>query len=182
MTLHRCFAWDRRAKAAEQGGALWVPRALQGGGRHDNPDRYGCLYLAMQATSAVVEQLAQFRGNVLVPGMLRRAGLPLGLATLELDASSRLVDFDDPPVLTEHGLRPSQVATRRRAVTQPQALAIQASGADGIRWWSVFEAAWTNVTLFDHAVSRLRVEGVTALEAGHLALADALDVLGIASA
>lgn len=182
MTLHRCFAWDRRAKPAEQGGPLWVPRALQGEGRHDNPERYGCLYLALDRTSGVVEQLARFRGNVLVPGMLRRAGLPLALAALELDARSRLVDLDDPDVLAARGLRPSQVATRRRTVTQPQALAIHASGADGIRWWSVFEAAWTNVTLFDRGVGHLRLGEVTPLEIGHEALADALDVLGIAAA
>ena len=67
---------------------------FQGDGRHDNPEHYGCLYVAERAESAVVEQLARFRGNVLVPGMLRRRGLPLALAAIELDERARLVDLD----------------------------------------------------------------------------------------
>src|SRR5690606_9135771 len=59
VILYRCFAWDRRAAAADAGGATWVPRAFQGDGRHDNADRYGCLYLAEGALSAVAEQLAR---------------------------------------------------------------------------------------------------------------------------
>ena len=114
--------------------------------------------------------------------MLTRRGLPLGVATIELDDDARLVDFDHPAVLTRLGLRPSQVATRHRERTQPQALAIHASGADGIRWWSTFEASWCNLTLFDRGARRLRVVDVAVLEAGHAALVEALDVLGIARA
>jgi hypothetical protein len=180
VTVHRCFAWDRRAKPSEPGGALWVPRALQGDGRHDNPEQYGCLYVAEHAAGAVVEQLARFRGNVLVPAMLTRRGLPLGVAAIELDAAARLVDLDQPAVLARLELRPSQVATRHRDVTQPQALAIHAAGADGIRWWSTFEASWCNLTLFDRGVRRLRHADVTALGPDHPALAEALDALGIA--
>jgi len=178
--VHRCFAWDRQAKPAEPGGAVWIPRDLQGDGRHDNPDHYGCLYVAEHAAGAVVEQLARFRGNVLVPAMLTRRGLPLGMATIELDASVRLVDLDDPAVLSHLDLRPSHVATRHRERTQPQALAIHASGADGLRWWSTFEASWCNLTLFDRGARHLRIVDVSVLEAGHAALVEALDVLGIA--
>jgi hypothetical protein len=64
VTLYRCFAWDRRAAPVEPGGALWFARAFQGDGRHDNPERYGCLYAAEETVSAVAEQLARFRGNV----------------------------------------------------------------------------------------------------------------------
>jgi hypothetical protein len=181
VTVHRCFAWDHRAKPTEPGGALWVPRDLQGDGRHDNPEHYGCLYVAERAAGAVVEQLARFRGNVLVPAMLTRRGLQLGVATIELDARARVVDFDDPVVLSSLDLRPSRVATRLREVTQPQALAIHASGADGIRWWSTFEASWCNLTLFDRGVKRLRLGEVSVLQADHAALVEALDVLGIAT-
>ena len=82
MIFHRCFAWDRNTSTAAEGGALWFARAYQGDGRHDNPDAYGCLYLAEQAVSAVVEQLARFRGSMLVPQVLVRRGLPLALATI----------------------------------------------------------------------------------------------------
>jgi hypothetical protein len=180
VTLHRCFAWERRGAPDAPGGALWFARPFQGDGRHDNPERYACLYVAELAVSAVVEQLARFRGNILVPGMLRRRNLPLALATLELDDRVRLVDLDSPDVLATRGLRPSLVATRRRERTQPQALAIHADGADGMRWWSTFESLWINLTLFDRAAGRLRVGEVRVLGRDHPALREALDLLGIA--
>ena len=130
----------------------------------------------------MVEQLARFRGNVLVAGMLRRRGLPLGLARLELDARARLVDLDRPEVLVASGLRPSVVATRRRDLTQPQALALHEDGADGIRWWSTFESLWLNLTLFERAAARLRLGDVQELAPGHPAVREALDLLGIAPA
>jgi hypothetical protein len=182
VTLHRCFAWARDAEPDEAGGALWFARAFQGDGRHDNPERYGCLYVAELAVSAIVEQLARFRGSVLVPGMLRRRGLPLALATLELDDRARLVDLDRPDVLAARELRPSLVATRRRERTQPQALAIHAEGADGLRWWSTFESLWMNLTLFDRAAPRLRLGAVRLLGRDDPALRDALELLGIAPA
>jgi hypothetical protein len=114
--------------------------------------------------------------------MLRRRGLPLALARLELDARARLVDLDRPEVLVAEGLRPSQVATRRRERTQPQALALHEAGADGIRWWSTFESLWLNVTLFERAAAKLRLVDVEALAPGHPVVREALDCLGIAPA
>jgi RES domain len=182
VILHRCFAWDRRAAPDAEGGPLWFARAYQGDGRHDNPDAYGCLYLAVHAVSAVVEQLARFRGSVLVPQILLRRRIPLALAILELDDISMLVDLDDPTVLSTHALRPSTVATRTRHVTQPQALALYQSGADGIRWWSTFESLWANVTAFDRTVRRLRVGTVRRLSIDDVAVREAADFLGIAPA
>ena len=179
MILHRCLAWDRQAESAEPGGALWVPRDFQGDGRHDNPDAYGCLYASEDAVASVVEQLARFRGNVLRPGMLRRRGLPLALATLELDDRAGLVDLDRPTVLRAQRLRPSLVATRRREITQPQALAIHRRGADGIRWWSTFESLWANVTLFDRAARRLRVVEIHEARLDLPAVREACETLGI---
>ncbi len=86
MNLWRVVPWRAQAPPREPGGALWFPRELQGLGRHDNPDRYGCLYASEAAVAAVAEALAPFRGSgALSPGMLTRAGLPLALARLELD-------------------------------------------------------------------------------------------------
>jgi hypothetical protein len=121
VILYRCFAWNDRARPADPDGPLWYPRVFQGDGRHDNPDIYGCLYLADRALSCVVEQLARFRTQRLTPALLRRRGLPLALAELELAERAELVDLDDPAVLRRERLRPSFVATRERAVTQPQA-------------------------------------------------------------
>jgi hypothetical protein len=112
--------------------------------------------------------------------MLRRRGLPLALATLELDDRARLIDLDRPEVLAARGLRPSLVATRRRERTQPQALAVHLEGADGLRWWSTFESLWLNLTLFDRVATRLRVSDVRVLGRDDPALGEALELLGIA--
>ena len=121
MILYRCFAWDERAGETAPEGPLWFPRMFQGEGRHDNPDLFGCLYVTDRAVSAVVEQFARFRGQRLTPALLRRRGLPLALAELELARADRLIDFDDPRVLRRERLRPSLVATRERTVTQAHA-------------------------------------------------------------
>jgi hypothetical protein len=181
VTLYRCFAWDERAGPADRDGPLWVPRVFQGEGRHDNPDLYGCLYLAERAISSIAEQLARFRGQRLSAPLLRRRGLPLALAALRLDDRAKLVDLDDPTVLRRARLRPSLVATRHRDVTQPQARTLHARhpAAAGLRWWSTYEALWANVTLFDRAVPRLRVESVRALGIDDPAIMEAADFFAL---
>jgi len=163
VILYRCFAWNERARDGEPDGALWFPRVFQGEGRHDNPDIYGCLYLADRSLSCVVEQLARFRGQRLTPALLRRRGLPLGLAEIDLDDAAEIVNLDDPSVLRREGLRPSVVATRHRDVTQPQARKLHEHGVAALSWWSTYEALWLNVTLFDRAGQHLRVRSVRAL-------------------
>lgn len=181
MILYRCFAWRERRRGREEDGPLWFPRPFQGEGRHDNPDVYGCLYLADRELSGVVEQLARFRGQPLIPSMLVRRGLPLALASLELDDDAELIDLDEPDVLKAEGLRPSVVATRIRDVTQPQALRLHDGHprAAGLRWWSVFESLWTNVTVFDRAGEALRLLDIRALTADDHAVTSAAEVLGL---
>jgi hypothetical protein len=181
VILYRCLAWNERAAPDGPDGALWFPRLYQGEGRHDNPLVYGCLYLSEQPLSCVVEQLARFRGQRLTPALLRRRGLPLGLAELELPDGAQLVDLDEPSVLRRERLRPSRVATRERTVTQPLALALHEKHDDaaGLRWWSTFESQWLNVTLFDRAASALRLGSVRALAVDDDEIAAAADVLGL---
>ena len=180
MILYRCFAWNERARPDQPDAALWFPRVFQGDGRHDNPDVYGCLYLTDRETSGVVEQLARFRGQRLIEPMLVRRGLPLAVAAIELPDSAELIDLDDPAVLRRRRLRPSLVATRDRAVTQPQALAAyRETEAAGLRWWSIHESLWANYTLFDRAVSELTVEDVRRLSLDDAAVVEAADFLGL---
>lgn len=181
MILHRCLAWNERAAPDAADGALWFPRPYQGEGRHDNPAAYGCLYLSEQPLSCVVEQLARFRGQRLTPALLRRRGLPLALAELELRDGAELIDLDEPAVLRRERLRPSRVATRMRAITQPQALALHEKHVEaaGLRWWSTFESQWLNVTLFDRAAAALRLVSVKALAAADEEITAAADVLGL---
>jgi hypothetical protein len=179
--LYRCFAWNRDARRDGADGPLWFPRVFQGEGRHDNPEVYGCLYLADRPVSCIAEQLTAFRGQRLAASMLRRRGLPLALAEIELKDNAMLVDLDDPVVLRRERLRPSRVATRDRSVTQPQALDLYGRhpGAAGLRWWSSWEALWTNVTLFDRAMPILRLAGVRELTLEHPVLLEAADLFGL---
>jgi hypothetical protein len=181
VILHRCFAWNERAGVRDPDGPLWFPRAYQGEGRHDNPDVYGCLYLSDHPLSALVEQLARFRGQRLLPSLLRRRGLPLALADLELDDHAELVDLDDPAVLRRERLKPSRVATRQRSTTQPQARLLHERHPDaaGLRWWSVHEALWMNVTLFDRAAAVLRLLSVRTLNVDDPAVVEAADFFGL---
>lgn len=183
MRLWRVLPWDPSAPAGAPGDALWVPRAFQGTGRHDAPDRYGCLYLAEDAVSAVTESLAPFRGTGdLRPELLVRSGRPLGLAELELDPGAVLVDLDDPGVLTAEGLRPSVVATGHRRVTQTHAVELfeRHPEAAGLRWWSTLEASWLHVTLFDRGRRAVTVHGVRPLAVNDEAVAEAAAYLGLA--
>jgi hypothetical protein len=165
------------------GGALWFPRELQGAGRHDNPERYGCLYLSESPTSAVAEALAQFRGaGVLTQGMLIRASLPFALVQIDCADDESLIDLDDPEALTRTRLRPSRVATKARAVTQAYAARIfdERPAAVGLRWWSTLEASLTNFTLYDRAAPALRLIDSEPLTLEHSATREAAELLGLA--
>jgi RES domain-containing protein len=181
VIVHRCFAWRHDARADAADGPLWFPRPFQGEGRHDNPDVYGCLYLADRPLSCVAEQLAAFRGQRLSAALLRRRGLPLALAAIELDDRATLIDLDDPEALARERLRPSRVATRDRSITQPQALTLfrRHRSAAGLRWWSSWEALWSNVTLFDRAAGTLRVIETRALTLDDPALVEAAEWFGL---
>ena len=182
MRLWRALPLDERAKADEPGGALWFPREQQGAGRHDNPELYGCLYVSEDPVSAIAEQLAPFRGTgTLLPSMLVRFGLPLALVSLDLPEAPTVVDLDDPVILNAEGLRPSQIATRWRSVTQIQAAEIHAAHADAIaiRWWSTLEASWINWTVFDRAASELERGETVRLEIEDSVVLEAADFLGL---
>lgn len=185
MILWRLLPWVPDAPSAGPGGALWFPRELQGAGRHDNPARYGCVYAAEQSVSAVAETLAPFRGTGrLTTAMLLRGGLALALAELRLDGEGTLVDLDSPQVLVDVRLRPSEVATNVRAVTQAQAERIfdEHPHVLGLRWWSTLEARLINVTLYDRAASRLQFTQATPLTLSHPAVLEAAEMLGLTPA
>lgn len=182
MILWRVLPWDARADPRAPGGALWFPRELQGSGRHDDRDRYGCLYASETPVSPVAETLAPFRATgTLTSTMLVRAGLPLALAELRLTAGVELLDLDDPGFLVAAGLRPSQVATGSRRVTQAYAtrLFTEHPRAHGLRWWSTLEASLANVTLYDRAAPHLSPGSVSPLTLDHPAVGDAADLLGL---
>jgi hypothetical protein len=155
VQLFRVIHWDGHSLGRTGAGPLFVPRRHQGAGRHDAPDLYGAWYFATEAVAAIAERMHPFRGQTITDRDFTRLGnLTLALVTVQLDAALRLVDLDDPAALVTRQLRPSLVATRRRATTQQIARDIFAEGAAGLSWWSTLAAEWTNVTLFHERVVR----------------------------
>lgn len=170
------------AGMTEDGGPLFVDRSLQGSGRHDNPDRFGALYVSRRPESATAERLKWFIGRTVTDGHLRRAdGRAYALAALDDRGIDRVVDLDDPHELLRFALRPSQVATRERSVTQPIALAVFLEGASGVGWWSTLEASWANLTLFaERVVDRLALVGEPEpISVEHPMVRAAAELLGI---
>ena len=143
---------------------------------------------------AVLEHL-RAAGPTSRPGLARNAALskpPVSqalptheaaglVARLELPDPANLIDLDDPKVLLRGRLRPSVVATRQRALTQPQARTLfeRNRNANGLRWWSTYEAGWMNVTLFDRAASKLWVESVRELSINDATVIEATEFLGL---
>lgn len=130
-----------------------MARDHQGAGRHDAPSHYGAWYCARDAVSAIAEAMQYLRGNAVHDADFQRAdGLTKAIVRLRFDGSLRLVNLDDASELVRRRLRPSQVATTRRATTQPIAVAVFGEGAGGLEWWSSLDAEWINVTLFHERV------------------------------
>jgi RES domain-containing protein len=184
VLLFRVLPWDESADADDQGGALWIPRDLQGPGRHDNPEHYGALYVARDAICAVAERLAAFRTQSITDEHLYHSGYPLAIAEIDLADGQPLVDLDDPEVLVSEGFRPSLVATMHRDITQQLALDLfqRHRAAVGFSWWSTMEATLQNVTLYDRGLSYLSIRRVGALSLDDTVVQDAMGLLGLVRA
>ena len=182
MNLWRVLPWDPSAKPRDRGGPLYVPRVFQGRGRHDNPERYGCLYASVDAGAAVAEILSQFRGEALAEGLLDVEGTRLAAVPLDLADDVALIDLDKPRVLQRERLRPSAVATHDRIATRAYAERLFDSHPDaiGVRWWSTIESSWINVTLFDRGLRRIRAGAAEPLTLDHPAVVEAAEFLGLA--
>jgi hypothetical protein len=179
--LYRSFPLLQGALPAEEGGPLYAPRYLQGHGRHDNPDRYGALYVSEAPESVVAELLRYLRRHDVSDTDLLSEGRPYSLVAIDNAELGGLLDLDDPRTLMERELRPSGVATGNRQLTRRVAVDIYEEGVPGFRWWSTIEASWINVTLFvDRALPFLRVVGVAQpLTVGHPAVREAAEVVGV---
>jgi hypothetical protein len=159
VELYRAFEWDGTSLGRADGGPLFVPRKVQGKGRHDNPAEYGAWYFSRATMSPVAELLQIFRnGSVADNDFTRANGRAIALVAVEFEDDAGVVDLDAPAELSARGLRPSAVATPRRAATQEMAASIFREGAAGLSWWSTLNADWTNVTLFhERALPKIRI-------------------------
>jgi hypothetical protein len=179
--LYRSFPAQPGAEPTSQGGPLHAPRYLQGAGRHDNPDRYGVLYVSRIPESVVAELLRSLRRHEVSDADLRSEGRAYALAAIDDAALEGLLDLDDPANLAARGLRPSGVATRNRRRTRRVALGIFDEGVPGFEWWSTIEGSWINVTLFsDRVTGSLQVAGEPEeLSVSHPAVRAAAEAVGV---
>lgn len=177
--LYRVLPYLAAARRGAPGHPMYVPPAA-GSGRVDNPGLYDILYLGDSAPGAIAEAFgwasvwssALLRGTPSLPGSVR------ALARYALDdALAAVCDLDDAARLVELALRPSQVVTRERAVTQAWAATIYHRGEfAGVRWWSYYDPRWGSFGLWD--VTALSLVDVVVLDdLDHPDIAEAADVL-----
>ena len=155
MDLFRVFNWDGRSQGEAPRGPFCIARDRQGAGRHDIPERDGALYGSVNPVSAVAEAIQMFRNQILEEGDFEREnGLVQALAHFRLAPGLHLVDLNDPVVLKEMQVRPSEIATLERPRTQAICRRLHEKGVAGFTWWSTLEASWVNATLFQSRIRR----------------------------
>lgn len=160
--LYRVFPWLESAGPNEPGHPLYIPRP-QGHGRIDNPEHYLTLYLCDEPDGAIGEAFANHAiwTPDLLDGPPSLAGSRRALGTYDA-SDADVIDLDDARALSERRLRPSEVVTRNRRVTQAWALDIFREGqCNGIRWWSYHNPEWGSFGIWN--VEALRVTNVVAL-------------------
>lgn len=179
MVLYRVFPWLASARQGEAGYPLYVPEP-GGAGRADNPGRYRTLYLSDAPAGAVAEAFGTLK--LWNARMFTRPDLPgsvRAIAAVEAADDLAIFDLDDADALKALGLRPSQVVTREREVTQRWALAIYEQGTwGGVRWWSHYDPRWYSYAAWDFAALTVRPGAVRALTMDDPAVLEAAEILG----
>ena len=155
MLLYRVFPHLPGAGAGEPGDPMYL-HWPQGRGRLDNPAHFDTWYFGLTPETAVGEtfgDLAEWRAGMFAFPAL--AGARRALGVFEIPDDACVLDLDDAKALLERGMRPTQVVSRNRAVSQGWALSIfnetGASGGrrwEGVRWWSFQRPHWTVVALW----------------------------------
>ena len=149
----RCLWYDGDARSADQPGHPLYVYPRQGAGRVDDPEHeYRVLYASDDRAGCVAEVFGDFAvwtADLLDPP----PNMPRAYrAIVEYEIDAVVCDLDDPKRLTELGLRPSQVVTNDRRVTQRWARQIHETGQfDGVSWWSRRDARWTSAGLWHYA-------------------------------
>jgi hypothetical protein len=160
----RVFPWDAAAPpGAPYTPEFVLPAGVQTGGRFDLGDS-PTLYLALEEPAhALAEVLQALRGKrQLRAGHLRRKARgspgtfhPLALVEAWVDAGvyDALPDLGDPQTLVRFGIRPDDLSSRDRLVTQRISRKLHDEhGLGGFRWWSAFSGDWHVALLFQDRV------------------------------
>ena len=152
MIAYRVFPYLPSAAADQPGGALYVPPG--GKNRADSPNgSYRCLYLGDSASGSIAESFGRFAtwDRTLIeaePALPTLPGTRFALAEYEIGENA--CDLDDAQQLVDLHLRPSDVVTRDRTVTQRWASLLHATGRySGVAWWSYYDAGWKSLAIWD---------------------------------
>lgn len=177
MLVYRVFPYLSTAAAGEPGHPLYGHRP-QRSGRIDNPD-YHVWYVGRRPEVAVGEAFGNL--SLWEPSIFDVPFLPgsrRALAILQLPDELRLLDLDDPRVLVERSLRPTQIVTRNLSVTQGWGRRIwqevdphDASRPywQAIQWWSYHHPSWEVLASWE----RPKLVSVEPLDLEHDAVVEA---------
>ncbi|MGA8796590.1 MAG: hypothetical protein WB526_05925 [Candidatus Cybelea sp.] len=177
MTLYRVFPYDAAAPPSQPGGALYTP--LGAAGRIANPDLYNELYLSNSAAGALSEAFGRF--DTWTQEMFVQGDRPYALASYELPDRAAICGLDSPGRLLAYDLRPSDVVSRERGVTQAWAARIHRSKKwIGVAWWSRYDSRWRSLALWNRKQLRLK-QGPEVLALDHAAVREAAALLPRAS-
>ena len=174
MIVWRIAPVDPRARRGRPFHPLYVP-APSGRHRLDNTDLYSVLYASGEPAGAVAEAFASFSrwGDFLLdhPRGARRT-----LIAIDVPDDLTVLDLDDGRALVRRRLRPSQVVTKDRGVTQAWARKVWDEGEwAGVRWWSYHDPRWSTLGLW--TMTGVSVAALEQLSATHDAVVEASEVM-----
>lgn len=161
MRFYRVFPYLTNAAQEDPGGVFY--RTPGGKNRADSPTPgvYRCLYVGDTAAGSIAETFGRFEtwDRDLIEAYSCAPSLPgsrFALATYDLPAGIAVRSLDDAHALVSEGLRPSEVVTRDRAVTQAWSAKIHSTSFyAGVMWWSYYDSGWQSAALWDIAALTL---------------------------
>lgn len=154
MRFYRVFPYIPTA-GDEPGGVFFRPSGGKNRADSPTPGVYRCLYVGDSAEGSIAEAFGRFDvwdSNVIEadPAAPALPGSRFALATYDIPDTVRIQNLDDAQALLSEGLRPSQVVTRDRGVTQAWAARIQSRSLHvGVAWWSYYDSTWRSTALWD---------------------------------
>lgn len=184
LKLYRTFYWnDQPIKDLYPIGApLYVNRDYQGTGRFDLEDD-SVIYCSLDAISSVSEVLSIYRNSKIFNRTFKsKQGYHMAIAEIVVQDELNLIDFRDAHQIIRMKTNPSTIATYDREVTQRLAKLIKEKGLDGLIWWSILEASWSNLALFESKLKlkkNIKVTNVTKLSTNVSIVENAADLLNI---
>ena len=182
MDLYRVFVWDGNHNEQKLLKALCPLKSMQGVGRHDIPDKTAVIYCSQSSVSAIAEVIQGFRGITLGDGDFKVPQNKMrALCHFVLDDNISLIELNDPIELNKRQLKPSQVVSSNRKVTQNISRSLFDENISGFTWWSTLNSSWENVTLFKkRTIDNISIDGdIIPLNTQLPVLMEAADILRI---